>query len=93
MIDRETLIEQSKESTAKLVWYDTMIKHYAALQWHCHELLELMNQQTRHDDSARVLLHDTYALTLRKLEALNTARDKHFAKHDRLMTEVIYGGE
>ena len=93
MTEREQLLERAKESTAKLTWLDTMIKHYTALQWHTHEILELMNAQTRHDDAARVLLHDTYALTMRKLERLNDARDKHFAKHDVLMNNVIYGGE
>lgn len=93
MTDREALIERSKESTAKLAWYDDMIANYTRLQWATKNILEAMNQQARHDDAARQLLHDTYALTLRKLEALGVARDRHFAKHDALMNEVIYGGE
>lgn len=93
MTDREALIERSKESTAKLAWYDEMIQNYTRLQWATKNILEAMNLQTRHDDAARQLLHDAYALSLRKLEALNKARAKHFAEHDRIMSEVIYGGE
>ncbi|MCC7017841.1 MAG: hypothetical protein IT564_11630 [Rhodospirillales bacterium] len=86
-------IEAAKESTDKLSWFDDMIRHYSALQWHCGKLLEAMALQRRHDEYARKQLKETYVMSQNKLEALNSARASHFAKHTDLMARLLESEE
>lgn len=87
------LIEQAELSTRRLAWYDDMIRHYSLMQYHTGKILEAMNLQDRIDSSAATVLHHAYGLSLEKLAALNTAREKHFQKHDALMQRILDGEE
>lgn len=88
-----TLVEQSVESTRKLAWYDDMIRHWGAAQWHIKCLLEAMAQQTRVDASAAQHLHEVYAISLNKLQRLHAARQQHLNAHMVLMDRVLDGEE
>ena len=92
-VAQPTLVEQSVESTRKLAWYDDMIRHWSAAQWHIKCLLEAMNQQTRVDGAAAQQLHQTFTLSLNKLERLNAARQQHLSLHLALMDRVLDGEE
>lgn len=91
MTNQPTLIEQSVESTRKLAWFDDMIRHYSAMQWHIHEILEAMSLQARVDQNAAAVLHTAYTLSLNKLERLNAARQTHYEQHQALMNDILDG--
>lgn len=91
--NQPTLVEQSVESTRKLAWYDDMIRHYGAIQWHAKALLEAMQQQVRMDEKAYGILTSTYNLATAKLDRLNEARKDHYWQHNKLMDRILDGEE
>jgi len=85
----DVTIDAARESTAKLVWLDDMIRHYSALQHSCKAILEAMALQKRHDEYARKQLHETFVMSQNKLDTLNAAREAHNVKHTELMARLL----
>jgi hypothetical protein len=93
LANQPTLVEQSVDSTRKLAWYDEMIRKYYNVKAATYDIIQLMDEQVRRDERAFELLSSVYALSLSKIENLEAARAKHYAKHEHLMNRVLEGEE
>lgn len=93
LANQPTLVEQSVDSTRKLAWYDAMLRKYYNVKAATYDILQLMDEQVRRDERAFELLSSVYALSLSKIENLEAARAKHYAKHEHLMKRVLEGEE
>lgn len=84
----KSLIEQATESTRILNWLSDTRNCYAVIDRYCVRLIENMRQQKSWDTAAEAQLVAMCELAETKIQAIDTATEKHRIKHDRLMVAL-----
>lgn len=87
--DIAQLMRQGEQSTVNLGWLQDYLINWRALRNIANELIKAQNAQKSYDMEARAMLIQMRDFCNVKISDLSEAYDKHYAKHVKLMGDLL----